>query len=132
MLTDKFKNDYQLKVRSLLRNSEFRDIITELPKGEFVFPELDQKLRTEPFIQQGTPYEVKLKIPEPKPQPKKIGFWKWFFSTKVLPVEYETKQQLTESNKEETEKDDINGVLNEDSQGDGLMSEGDIMFPEEF
>ena len=50
MLTDKFKNDYQLKVRSLLRNSEFRDIITELSKGEFVFIELDQKLRTELFI----------------------------------------------------------------------------------
>jgi hypothetical protein len=44
-------DDYQLKVRNLLRNSEFRDIITQLPKGEFVFPELDMKLTTEPFIQ---------------------------------------------------------------------------------
>ena len=125
-------DDYQLKVRNLLRNSKFRDIITELPKGEFVFPELDQKLTTEPFIQKGAPYEVKLKIPEPKPKPKKIGFWKWFFSTKVLPIENETKQQPTESNKEGTAKDDIEENINEDSQGDGLMSEGDIMFPEEF
>jgi hypothetical protein len=63
-------DDYQLKVRNLLRNSEFRDTITQLEKGKFVFPELDMMLSTEPFKQNGKPYEVK-PIIEPKPQPQK-------------------------------------------------------------
>ena len=62
-------DDYQLKVRNLLRNSEYRDIITELPKGMFVFPELDLELVTEPFQQQGTPSEWKPQIIE-QPKPK--------------------------------------------------------------
>jgi hypothetical protein len=50
-------DDYQLKVRNLLRNSEFRDTITQLEKGKFVFPELDLELSTEPFKQNGRPYQ---------------------------------------------------------------------------
>ncbi len=57
-------DDYMLKLRALLRNSEYRDLITTLPKGEFVFPETDQKLTTKPFNQAGKPYEWK---PEPEP-----------------------------------------------------------------
>ncbi len=49
-------DDYQLKIRALLRNSKFRDQITALPKGTFVFPETDQQLTVEPFNQQGKPY----------------------------------------------------------------------------
>ena len=60
-------DDYQLKVRMLLRNSEFRDIITELPKGTFIFPELNLKLTTEPFKQEGTPY-LWHKAEQPQPQ----------------------------------------------------------------
>jgi hypothetical protein len=67
-------DDYQLKVRNLLRNSKFRDQITSLEKGKFVFPETDNVLETKPFQQIGKPYEYK---PKPKPQKpiKKKGFW---------------------------------------------------------
>jgi hypothetical protein len=65
-------DDYQLKVRNLLRNSEFRDTITELPKGKFVFPELDLELETEPFKQEGKPYEW---IPQVIEQPQPRGFF---------------------------------------------------------
>jgi len=61
-------DDYQLKIRNLLRNSKYRDIITPLPKGEFVFPELNLKLKTEPFIQEGKPYQWK---PKPTQQQQK-------------------------------------------------------------
>jgi len=63
-------DDYQLKIRALLRNSAYRDTITELPKGEFVFPETDQRLTVEPFTQQGTPYLWRPKERALKPQPK--------------------------------------------------------------
>ena len=62
-------DDYQLKVRNLLRNSEYRDTITQLEKGKFVFPELDLELETLPFQQEGKPYEWKPQVIE-QPQPK--------------------------------------------------------------
>ncbi len=52
---------FQLKIRNLLRNSVYRDQITTPEKGSFIFPETDQKLTSEPFIQEGTPYERKPK-----------------------------------------------------------------------
>ena len=60
-------DDYQLKVRNLLRNSKYRDEITELAKGSFVFPELDLKLTVQPFKAQGTPTEIEPMM-EQKPQ----------------------------------------------------------------
>jgi uncharacterized protein (DUF2225 family) len=88
-------DDFQLKVRNLLRNSEFRDIITELPKGEFVFPELDLKLTTEPFKQNGLPYEVKLQIEQVQPQ-KKIGFFRALWNWEKL--NYESGQRKYQAN----------------------------------
>jgi hypothetical protein len=63
-------DDYQLKVRNLLRNSKYRDEITQLPKGKFVFPELDLMLSVQPFKQEGTP--IQLKQPT-APQQKKLN-----------------------------------------------------------
>lgn len=52
-------DDYQLKIRNLLRNSKYRNEITSLEKGKFVFPTLDKTLSTAPFKQKGRSYEVK-------------------------------------------------------------------------
>jgi len=51
-------DDYQLKIRSLLRNSKFRKDITTLEKGKFVFPQTDQILEVKPFKQNGKPYQI--------------------------------------------------------------------------
>lgn len=67
-------DDYQLKIRNLLRNSEFRDTITQLPKGSFVFPETDMILSTEPFKQKGKPQEWRPQIPE-QPKAQKLSLW---------------------------------------------------------
>jgi hypothetical protein len=64
-------DDYQLKVRNLLRNSKYRNEITKLEKGKFVYPTLDMELTTSPFKQNGKPYEVK-PIVKQKPQQKPI------------------------------------------------------------
>jgi len=62
-------DDYQLKVRNLLRNSNYRNEITALEKGKFIFPETDNILEVKPFQQNGKPTEwVK---PMPKTEPKK-------------------------------------------------------------
>jgi len=64
-------DDYQLKVRNLLRNSTFRNEITRLEKGKFVFPETDETLLTQPFQQIGKPYEWK---PTEQPKPTEPVF----------------------------------------------------------
>jgi len=62
-------DDYQLKVRNLLRNSKYRNDIISLEKGKFVFPEDDTILETKPFVANGKLFEWIPKIPE-KPKPK--------------------------------------------------------------
>jgi hypothetical protein len=120
-------DDYQLKVRNLLRNSEFRDVITELPKGQFVFPELDLLLVTEPFQQNGIPFEVKLKTPEPiQPKPK---FTFWNFLLHGMPKQQEQEQQTTANSEESEESKD------DESEFDGVMTlpeEDSLLPPDEF
>ena len=52
-------DDYQLKIRALLRNFKFRDEIIRLEQGSFVYPELDLKLTVDPFKPEGLPQEWK-------------------------------------------------------------------------
>jgi hypothetical protein len=83
-------DDYQLKIRNLLRTSEFRDLITQLEKGSFVFPETDMILTTEPFKQNGKPH---LWRPQEPQKPKKLSilarlkaeFHQWFDYPQVKP-----------------------------------------------
>ena len=119
-------DDYQLKVRNLLRNSKYRDEITQLEKGSFVFPELDLKLIVQPFKQEGTPTEIK---PTVTVQPKKLNIIGKIFNVifpEPNPTQKRQNQEQETPNNNESEED------NEDSQGDGLMLFDDEMFPEEF
>ncbi len=130
-------DDYQLKVRSLLRNSKFRDIITELPKGQFIYPELDLKLTTEPFKQIGTPTEFKPK-PTEKPKEQFVDAWKPQIR-KFNPIQKILRKiffWLPDSNSNYTTNDGETTTEDnskEDSQGDGLMTldNGEELFPEE-
>ena len=111
-------DDYQLKVRNLLRNSEFRDTITELPKGKFVFPELDLELTTEPFKQQGKPHEIKPKIAEPK----KLSFLQKIISLFV--VDAKTGKRITEPKLSPEDKESIeNGYIDNDEEEDSDLIE---------
>jgi hypothetical protein len=128
-------DDYQLKVRNLLRNSKYRDLITELPKGTFVFPELDLKLKTEPFKQEGKPY-LWHRPEQPTQQPKKYpSLLKAFFialtgQTQNYKRKHPELYPATETEQQKQEED----LGEEDSQGDALMTLGDddVLFPEEF
>ena len=125
-------DDYQLKVRNLLRNSEFRDIITQLPKGSFVFPELDLMLMTEPFSQNGKPFEWH--TPE-QPKPKKLSilqrFVNWYTTNKKCIEENRKNCEAQIQQPNQTVKD-LEEESREDSEDDGIFGEGDEWFPEEF
>lgn len=120
-------DDYQLKVRNLLRNSAYRDVITQLPKGEFVFPETDQKLTVEPFEQQGAPYQWQPKTIEQKKQ-KKPSYLRAFLTAFFFPQSTcQHKPQRQQSQQPQEEPDPDNSEL------ELYMSEkdhsGDVMFP---
>ena len=51
-------DDYQLKIRTMLRDSKYRREIVHLPTGMFIYPETNLVLLTEPFKQNGRPYEL--------------------------------------------------------------------------
>jgi hypothetical protein len=112
-------DDYQLKIRNLLRNSKFRDSITTLEKGSFVYPELDLVLKTTPFQQEGKPYEWR---PKPKPKPKglitrilaKVSGWRPQEPKKIYLDAYKTK--TTEERDESEEPTDETGELNEEEE----------------
>jgi hypothetical protein len=120
-------DDYQLKIRNLLRNSKYRDAITTLEKGSFIFPELDQKLTVQPFKAQGTPYNWKPTATTTEPtKPKSFfkEFVKAFFSTKPL-----SQQQSPTQTQSQTQSPDL-----DESELDLYMTEkgdSDIMFPTE-
>lgn len=75
-------DDYELKVRRLLRHSKYRKDILSLDKGTFIFVPNDTKIKFPLFKQKGKPYEIKPIIPQqtkdselwrqsiPKPKPK--------------------------------------------------------------
>lgn len=125
-------DDYPLKVRNLLRNSEFRDEITQLEKGKFVFPELDLELTTEPFQQNGKPQEwhnPEMRKKKSIAEKIKDGIRNWYSENRLFPnmhVQQRKQNDLEEQSKEDSEDD---GLFSED---DGLFSEGDEWFPEEM
>lgn len=84
-------DDYQLKIRNLLRNSKYRDEITRFPKGQFVYPETDNIIETTPFEQVGQPYQWK-----PKPKPQKKGF-----VSRLIEVLTTTSKQYVKETKED-------------------------------
>lgn len=105
----------------MLRNSKFRDNITTLEKGSFVFPELDLKMIVQPFQQEGVPYLWQPKATETatEQQQKPKSYFKEF-----IKAFFSNRPTQTQSLKD---KEDL-----EDSQADGLFTdEEDIMFPEE-
>jgi hypothetical protein len=114
-------DDYQLKVRNLLRNSKYRTEITQLEKGKFVFPETDSVLETKPFTQDGKPFQW---IPKEKPQepqkPKgilaKIKAWydKPLFGDFFKKYGYKPKPETSEDLDKEAEEEDEENLLDED------------------
>jgi len=58
-------DDYDLKIRRLLRNSKYRKDVLSLPIGSFIYPSKDIIVKFPKFKQNGKPYELPI---EPLPQ----------------------------------------------------------------
>jgi hypothetical protein len=86
------------------------------------------------FKQSGKPYIVNQEIkkawldslPKPKTLREKLHEWLTSKPIKFEKVNLANSETTNSNNSEESEEE------TEDSQGDGLMSEGDLFFPEEF
>lgn len=98
--------DYDLKLRRLLRHSKHREDILHLPSGIFLDTKSDTLIQFSMFKQVGKPYEIKPKL-QIKQQPKKISKLKMFLTSIGIltpkceglgkPLE-ETDEQLEEEN----------------------------------
>lgn len=115
----------ELKISRLLRNSKYRTDILRFQVGEFVYTATDQKTTFPLFEPKGKPFQWKAK--EPKPQPKRRQTFTELLASLWLGKDVRTVQRP----QPEPESEDLEKDSREDSEGDGLMSEGDAMFPPE-
>lgn len=65
-------DDWELKIRRLLRNSKYRTDILTFEIGKFLYVAKDLTLKFPKFEPNGKPFEFK---PKPKQQEQKKGFW---------------------------------------------------------
>lgn len=109
-------DDYQLKIRRLLRHSQFKIEVLNLKVGEFIYPALDRIIRFPKFQQNDIPYQYKpkptIKAPQPKP-----SFWQ-----KLLGIKPQPKREPVET--EEAEDEELNVALipeDEDEESETLF-----------
>jgi len=61
-------DDYQLKVRRLLRHSKYREDVLNLPIGSFLWCPTDSIVKYPLFKQQGKPFDITTEYYKPKPK----------------------------------------------------------------
>jgi len=90
MLGNVSLDDYELKVRRLLRNSKYRTEILEFERGTFLYTATDKiikfpKFETENILDK--PWEIQ---PQTNPQPKKKGFFGKVWDILTIPAQNAT------------------------------------------
>jgi len=65
-------DDYELKIRRILRHSKYKKDVLSFKVGEFLYAPLDLKVKLKKFSQQGKPKEIKVKV-EMKPKTKRTS-----------------------------------------------------------
>jgi len=130
MLGNVSLDDYELKVRRLLRNSKYRIEILNFERGQFLYTATDTVIKFPKFATQEKPYELIYKpkqepqtendlwrqsIPKPKRKPSLL---KRFLNWIIFPLSItekprnrkETKNQSQNEEEDETEEDTAFGV----------------------
>lgn len=125
-------DNYELKVRRLLRHSKHRKEVKSLKSGSFIFVPTDSIIRFPyPFKQNGKPFEF---IPKPKPQPKPKTFKQRLFRRKpkrirnlietlkglILYPFYLPKYKATYE-KDKDESTELNAILAETEEQDEAL-----------
>lgn len=100
--------DYDLKIRRLLRHSKHRKEVLNLPLGCFLNPKTNELIQFPDFGQKGKPYQIRIEQPAPKPQPQKKGIVQRilcvFISEPKTEATPQKTPQRTEQTTEESEK----------------------------
>jgi len=108
-------DDYELKIRRLLRHSNYRKEILKFERGLFLYVAKDHKIKFPRFTQNGKPYEYFpiIEKPQPKPQKKK-GIFQRFKDVLNKPLIVNKQYYDVYGNTEEDEDDAFTEEENED------------------
>jgi len=68
-------DDYELKIRNILRHSQHRKDVTTLKRGSFIYTANDTIIKFPKFKQKGIPIEIKPFSLCPEPKPKHSHLW---------------------------------------------------------
>ena len=68
-------DDYELKIRRLLRHSNYRKEILRFERGLFLYVAKDHKIKFPRFVQNGKPYEYIPIIEKSQPKPQRKGIF---------------------------------------------------------
>jgi len=129
MLGNVSLDDYELKVRRLLRNSKHRTDILNFERGEFLYAATDTIIKFPKFETQEKPYELIYK-PKPKPEPqnaeptfrpkKKPSKWQKFIKWLLSP--YPRRTNYRDQNQDnEDENDNVLLASNDEELDETLM-----------
>lgn len=105
-------DDYELKIRRLLRYSKHRQTILKLPRGVFLYPSTDQIISFPKHEQDSQPFEVTYTKPTPQEEKSKT-IW-------------QTLKDMFQS-----KKPDIPSVYDEEEDFDTELEE-DLIIEEEW
>jgi len=98
-------DDYELKIRRLLRHSQYRQAILNLEVGQFLSVATDTLVKFPKFEANGKPTEWQ---PQPKPKPKGIlAKFKGWFSKKPKQKPVSETSERPQPYEGETDEDDI-------------------------
>jgi hypothetical protein len=121
-------DDWELKIRRLLRNSKYKTEILNFERGKFLYTANDTLIQFPKFEANGKPYQWQKPKPKETEKPqKKRGILDTIFGALSYPRLFGKSTTTTPNSEEDSEDLSI-----EDSEFDGTMSEGDYLFPPEF
>jgi hypothetical protein len=113
-------DDYELKIRRLLRHSKHVNEILTLERGSFLYTALDQIVKFPRFEANGKPTEWKPK-PKPKPQTRRERLKAWLnrkFSSKpsrpITNEEHEAEEDALEPYENEVEEEEAEDLIEEE------------------
>jgi len=119
-------DDWELKIRRLLRNSKYRSEILTLEVGKFLYTANDSIVQFAKFSQDGKPYEWIPQKPKEKPRSLKqkiIAFWRGKPKPQKIYLDRTSIEEPQET--EETYEGE-----NEDMEDEELI--GEDLFGEDF
>jgi len=119
-------DDWELKIRRLLRNSRYRNAILTLQIGRFLYVANDSVLQFAKFSQNGKPQEWIKPIPQPKPKKSSLKerIRAWFIKPKKEKI-YVDRQEINHVIKSEEQEETEETYEGEDEDDEDMEMIGE-------